>query len=164
MPIVFKCEPIMSTLQRMLLIVFLFGSSLLIHGCAPAPVESASILAREPVTASAEVKHVLVSWKDLASVYERGGGIDKRAADREKDAADQLARDLLKRARAGEPFEELMKEFSEDPGSATDGRAYPVTQAGGLVQEFKDLALRLEVDEVGVVQSQFGWHVMKRVK
>ena len=32
-----------------------------------------------------------------------------------------------------------------------------------MVEPFKNLALRLKIDEAGLVKSPFGWHVIKRV-
>ena len=126
------------------------------------PVESTDILNREPATETAQVQHVLVGWSDLAPNY--GSGIDARAANRSREEADQLARLILKRARSGDDFRALMKEFSEDPGSAPDGRLYSVNPKASLVQGFKDLGLRLEVGEAGVVETQYGWHIIKRIE
>jgi peptidyl-prolyl cis-trans isomerase D len=57
-----------------------------------------------------------------------------------------------------------MKELSEDPGSAKTGESYPVDPAAGLVKPFKDLSLRLNVNEVGVVKTQFGIHIIQRLE
>jgi parvulin-like peptidyl-prolyl isomerase len=57
-----------------------------------------------------------------------------------------------------------MKEYSEDPGSAQHGNSYKVSPDAQLVIEFKQLGLRLKIGEVGVVQSDFGLHIMKRVE
>ena len=57
-----------------------------------------------------------------------------------------------------------MKENSEDLGSAASGRAFTVTPDAQLVIEFRQLSLRLKLDEVGVVQSDFGFHIIKRTK
>ncbi|HWM88724.1 MAG TPA: peptidylprolyl isomerase [Kofleriaceae bacterium] len=80
-----------------------------------------------------------------------------------KDKKD-LAVQLLGRVRAGEPIERLMEAFSSDPGSAKSGEAYDVTPDADLVFEFKRLALRLKVGEAGLIESEFGWHVMKRIE
>ena len=125
---------------------------------APA-IQSNDILARDAVTKVASVKHVLVSWKDLAREF--GGNIDKRAAARTRADADKLAVEILGKARAGEDFDELMRTYSEDGGSNQTARAYDVTPDAKLVFEFKRLSLRLNVGEAGLVKSQFGWHVIK---
>jgi parvulin-like peptidyl-prolyl isomerase len=76
----------------------------------------------------------------------------------------QLAIDLLRRVRAGEAIEPLMAQFSRDPGNAASGESYEVTPSANLVFEFKRLGLRLRVGEAGLVKSEFGWHVMKRIE
>lgn len=131
-------------------------------------VVSEDILARDPVTESAQVKHILISWDEKASIYANRGGQDERGAGRSKGAANRLAVELQEKASEGganaDDFNALMAEYSEDKGSARAGRAYPVTPSAGLVQNFKDLALRLEVGEVGIVESIFGYHIMKRTE
>jgi len=119
-------------------------------------VVSAEILAREPVANSAQVKHILISWQEI--------GNDPRAKERTKAQAEALVRSLMTQIKAGADFDLLMKQHSEDPGSASSARAYPVSPDAQLVIEFKQLALRLNVNEVGVVQSDFGFHVMKRTE
>lgn len=57
----------------------------------------------------------------------------------------------------------MMKQYSEDPGSANNARSYKVSTDAQLVIEFKQLGMRLKVGEVGVVESDFGFHIMKRV-
>jgi hypothetical protein len=39
-----------------------------------------------------------------------------------------------------------------------------VTPDASLVIEFKQLGLRLQLGEVGVVESDYGFHIMKRVE
>ena len=130
----------------------------------PAPVAQGSdvtsgdILAREPVANNAQVKHILISWKDLESAN------DARAQKRTKEEAEALVKSLMTQIKAGADFDMLMKQHSEDPGSASTGRSYTVAPDKQLVIEFKQLALRLNVGEVGVVQSDFGFHIMKRVE
>ena len=120
-------------------------------------VISADILSREPLANNAKVKHILIGWND-------GDGHDPRAAKRtKKDAEDQI-RSLMTQLKAGADFDALMKQWSEDPGSASSGRSYDVSPDAQLVIEFKQLGLRLKVGEVGVVQSDYGFHIMKRVE
>ena len=131
-------------------------------GAAAAALESTDILGRAPVTQKAEVKHVLIGWKDLAPAYR--GQMDPRAAARSKEEADTLAKQILDKVRAGDDIDALMKASSEDPGSAQTGRAYTATEDAALVPPFKKLSLRLEVGEAGLVQTAYGWHIIKRVQ
>ena len=121
-------------------------------------VASGDILAREPVANNAQVKHILISWKDLDSAQ------DQRSKARSKEDAEALVKSLMTQLKAGADFDMLMKQHSEDPGSASSARPYPVSPDAQLVIEFKQLALRLNVNEVGVVQSDFGFHIMKRTE
>lgn len=123
-------------------------------------IQSNDILSRDMVTPKAVVRHVLVGWRDLAKAYP--DGMDPRARERSREDADALAVKVLARVRAGEDMVALMKEVSEDRGSATTGKPYDVTVDGGLVFEFKRLSLRLKVGEAGLVKTSFGWHIIKR--
>ena len=127
----------------------------------PDPLESADILARTPekTTEPVQIRHVLIGWKDVAAKRNQ----DPRAKDRTKEQADALAKGILEKARGGADFVALMKENSEDPGSKDTGKVYPVTADAQMVEPFKNMAMRLKLDEVGIVKSPFGWHIMKRV-
>lgn len=67
-------------------------------------------------------------------------------------------------AKKGVRIEPLMTELSEDPGSANTGESYDVTPGAALVKPFLNLSLRLELNEVGVVKTEFGIHIIKRVE
>ena len=83
-------------------------------------VVSADVLAREPVANTATVKHILISWKDLADAFQ--GHLDPRAEKRSKADAEALVRSLVKQLQGGADFDTLMKASSEDTGSAASGR------------------------------------------
>lgn len=117
----------------------------------------AEILGREPLSNTAQVKHILIGWKETETH-------DPRAAKRTKKDAEDQVRAVLTQIKGGADFDAMMKEWSEDPGSAGNGRAYAVAPDAQLVIEFKQLGLRLKVGEVGVVQSDYGFHIMKRVE
>lgn len=124
--------------------------------------ESRAILAREPVTEQAEVKHILIGWDELAPAY--GGNMDPRAAGRTRAQADELVTRLLAQVRGGDPIDPLMAEYSEDPGSAATGRTYTATPDASLVPPFKALSLRLNVGETGLVLTRYGWHIIQRAE
>jgi hypothetical protein len=128
---------------------------------AVSPVVSSDILAREPVANTATVKHILISWRDLADSF--GGHLDSRAAKRSKAEAEDEVRSLVKQLQDGADFDAVMKAHSEDVGSAMSGRAFTVTPDAQLVIEFRQLSLRLKPGEFGVCQSDFGFHIIKRI-
>lgn len=123
-------------------------------------VVSKDILDREPVSNTAMVKHILISWADLADTFQ--GRQDSRAAKRSKTDAETEVKKLLEQIKAGGDFDKIMKENSEDKGSAMSGTPFKVTPDAGLVIEFRQLSLRLQLEEVGVCQSDFGFHIIKR--
>jgi len=124
-------------------------------------VVSADILAREPVANSATVKHILISWKDLADNFQ--GHIDPRAAKRTKTDAETEVKEILTQLKGGVDFDTIMRARSEDLGSAQSGTPFTVTPDAQLVIEFRQLGLRLHIGEIGVCQSDFGFHIMKRL-
>lgn len=123
----------------------------------PDSLDSTDILKREPVTKSSKVKHILLGWKEVNSG-------DPRATARERKDLETLVKKTMARLKKGEKIEPLMKELSEDPGSAASGNSYDVTPDAGLVQPFKDLGLRLKVGEIGAVKTQFGIHIIQRTE
>ncbi|MCA9524261.1 MAG: peptidylprolyl isomerase [Myxococcales bacterium] len=127
----------------------------------PDPLESKEILDRKQTAEKVKVKHILVAWKGLGGPMRR---LDKRAKDRTKAEADKMVQDLMAKLKKGAKIDALMKEYSEDPGSAKSGRAYDVTPKARLVPPFKKLSLRLKKNEVGLVKTQFGWHVIQRIE
>ncbi len=127
----------------------------------PVPeIQSNDILARDMVASRAVVRHILIGWSDLQKTLK--AGVHERARNRTREEADALAVNVLERVRAGEDMEALMRAVSEDMGSATTGQSYVVTVDADLVFEFKRLGMRLKVGEAGLVQSMYGWHVIKR--
>ena len=124
-------------------------------------VVSADILAREPVANTATVKHILISWRDLSDSFQ--GHLDSRAEKRSKADAEAEVRALVKQLQDGADFDALMKAHSEDTGSAMSGRSFTVTPDAQLVIEFRQLSLRLKPGEFGVCQSDFGFHIIKRI-
>lgn len=125
----------------------------------PPALQSNDILQREQRGYKATVKHILIGWKGHGDPERQ----DARARERSRSQAEALVKQLLAQLDNGAPIEALMKQYSEDPGSI-EGKSYEVEQGGQFVFEFRRLALRLDVGEVGVVLTDFGWHIMKRVE
>ncbi|GAC1331358.1 MAG: SurA N-terminal domain-containing protein [Steroidobacteraceae bacterium] len=84
-------------------------------------------------------------------------------SDPKEDAAVKAkAEGILKRATAGEDFGKLAKEFSQDPGSASQGGDLGWSDRKVWVTPFADAAYAMQVDEIrGPVKTQFGYHILK---
>jgi peptidyl-prolyl cis-trans isomerase C len=96
--------------------------------------------------------HVLISTRDT----ETGTLTDEQKAGKRK-----LADDILKRAKAGEDFGKLAKDYSDDPGSKNRGGEYTFPR-GQMVPEFEAAAFALETNQISdVVTTQFGYHIIK---
>ena len=81
--------------------------------------------------------------------------------DDKKLAKRKVAEDVLKRARAGEDFAKLAKEYSEDPGSRDNGGEYKFPR-GQMVPEFETAAFALATNQISdIVTTQFGYHIIK---
>jgi len=70
--------------------------------------------------------------------------------------------EVVTKLNAGESFEALAREISEDPGSASEGGELGWVSPGQMVPAFERAMTNAEVGEiVGPFQSRFGWHVLQ---
>ena len=77
------------------------------------------------------------------------------------DSAERLAR-ARARIVAGEPFEAIARELSEDPNSAPEGGELPWFATGELPAEMENVARALDAGELSEpFRTQFGWHVLE---
>jgi parvulin-like peptidyl-prolyl isomerase len=112
------------------------------------------------------VQHVLIGFQ---------GTIPGKTITRTEAEAQALAANILARARAGEDFNQLVGQYTDDqiPG------IYKIANRGvtpgpyeyrrdGMVQGFGDVAFSLLAGSVGIANydarlSPFGWHIIKRL-
>jgi len=74
-----------------------------------------------------------------------------------------LAEDVLQKVKDGEDFGEMVKEYSEDPGSISTGGEYTFGK-GEMVAEFEDWSFNAKEGDVGIVETSYGFHVMKFIE
>jgi foldase protein PrsA len=72
-----------------------------------------------------------------------------------------LAQTVLAKVKAGGDFAALAKQYSTDPGSKDKGGDLGWAAPTAYVTEFADAVATMKVDSVRLVESQFGWHVIK---
>jgi peptidyl-prolyl cis-trans isomerase D len=79
-------------------------------------------------------------------------------------AALEKSRDIVTRLDAGESFETLAKELSDDPGSAASGGDLGFFGRGMMTPEFEDAVFALQKGERSQpVKSPFGYHIIELV-
>lgn len=79
-----------------------------------------------------------------------------------RDSARTRAEEALARARAGEDFEVLVAEYSDEPRAAERGGLLEPGREGSWVPEFWEAASSLDEGEISdVVETEFGFHVIR---
>lgn len=97
------------------------------------------------------------------------------AANKQTDDADVIekarvkANELYTKLVAGEKFEDLVKAYSDDPSSASNGGVLPLFGTGAttrMIPEFEEAAFSLNKDGdfSKPIQSDFGFHIIKRIE
>lgn len=108
---------------------------------------------------------VVITDEEIAEFYEANGEIFNKAekvnASHILVKTEELANEVLGKLDAGESFEELALEYSED-GSAANGGNLGFFGRGDMVEPFDKAAFSLPIGEISQpVQSQFGYHIIK---
>ena len=147
---------------RVLSIVMLAALAILVAGSVSAKEKKKRNKNPDVVT----VQHVLISFK---------GRVDK-PVERSKKDAKELAWEVFDRAEAGEDFDALVKEYTNDShpgiytmtnrGAATLPNTY---KRSDMAVSFGDVSFKLDVGEIGMAGfnpelSPYGWHIIKRLE
>lgn len=70
-------------------------------------------------------------------------------------------REAYSKLQAGASFEEVVQEYSEDPGTRDTGGKMRWISTGRIVKEYEDVAFSLQVGEISApFKTQFGWHIV----
>ncbi|HEY3668817.1 MAG TPA: peptidylprolyl isomerase, partial [Polyangiaceae bacterium] len=127
------------------------------------PAEGASEATASPAVAetskptSVAASHFLVMYKGSMRAPE--------TVTRTKDEAKARALEGLAKVKKGEDFAKVVGEYSDEPGAAQRGGALGEFTPERMVKPFSDAAFALKVGQVsGLVETPFGFHVIKRTK
>ncbi len=115
------------------------------------------------------VQHILIAFK---------GSIPKETVTRTQEEAENLALEIFERAKKGEDFDSLIKEYTDDqyPGvyAMSNFNVEPDQDLGEssrsqMVKAFGDVSFKLSVDGIGLAKydpedCKYGWHIIKRIK
>ncbi len=115
------------------------------------------------------VQHILIAFK---------GSIPKPAVTRSKDEAEKLALEVFERAKKGEDFDALVKEYTDDeyPGiyrmankGITPDQSKQEYPREGMIKSFGDVGFSLAVNGIGLAEyhpqnCKYGWHIIKRIE
>ena len=103
----------------------------------------------DPPADSVRAQHILLAFPN-------------QATQTQVDSVAEFAAQLQARAVAGESFEALAGQYSEDTGSAVQGGDIGFFSLGAMVPAFEEAAFSLAVGEISdPVLSSFGLHVIK---
>ena len=129
------------------------GSSVTKAGDPPA--ETASEQAGQPAEIAA--RHLLVAYQGALRA--------SPSVTRTKAEAQARVTEAFNRAKAGEDFEALVKEFSDEPGAGERGGSLGRFGHGMMVPAFEKAAFKLAPGEVSdIVETPFGFHVIQRTE
>jgi parvulin-like peptidyl-prolyl isomerase len=102
-------------------------------------------------------KHLLVQYK--------GSMRAAPTVTRTDDEAKARATEALKKAKSGAKFEDLVKEYSDEPGAGARGGDLGKFRKGRMDPVFQAAVEKLKVGEVSdLVKTQFGYHIIMRTQ
>lgn len=120
----------------------------------PAPTPPA---APPPEEAKVAASHVLIQYK--------GSMRSAPTVTRSKEEAKKLAAEVLAKAKKGQDFAGLAKQYSDEPGAKDRAGALGKFGKGQMVKPFSEAAFALKPGEIsGLVETDFGFHVIKRTE
>lgn len=74
---------------------------------------------------------------------------------------EEVANEVLTKAKAGEDFVALIDQYNEDPGATAAGYTLG---PGEMVKEFEEASFALDFDQISdIVKTDYGYHIIKRL-
>ncbi|MEN8905251.1 MAG: peptidylprolyl isomerase [Clostridiales bacterium] len=104
---------------------------------------------------SVTVQHILFLTTDDSG---------KKLSDDKIKEKKKKADEMLEKVKNGEDIKKLAKENSEDPSAAENSGEFTFVKDGQMVKEFEDWSFKAKKGDVGIVETEYGYHVMKLSK
>lgn len=106
-------------------------------------------------------EQTLKTYEELS--YVRAKHILISTETREKSEAEALATEILEKiTKSGEDFDTLMAQYNEDPGVEKSPNGY-YFKKGEMVAPFENAVYSLEIGEAAIVETDFGYHIVKKL-
>lgn len=113
------------------------------------------VILRKALPKKASAKHILVQWKGSA----RASGVTRTKAE-----AKTRLEECIKKLSEGGKFEELAKEYSDGPSGPRGGDLGKFAE-GQMVPAFDAALFKMKPGETsGIVETEFGYHIIYRYK
>jgi parvulin-like peptidyl-prolyl isomerase len=82
--------------------------------------------------------------------------------DQDKAEIRKKMEEILARAKSGDDFAALAKQYTEDPGSKENGGLYENFSRGNMVKPFEEAAFSVPIGEIsGIIETEYGYHIIK---
>lgn len=83
----------------------------------------------------------------------------------EAEEKKQKIDEAYQKIQSGVPFEEVVKNYSEDPGTRDNEGKMRWLSVGRVVKEYEDVAYSMSVGEISEpFKTSFGWHIVKVIE
>ncbi|GAA0711424.1 peptidylprolyl isomerase [Aquimarina litoralis] len=115
-------------------------------------IKISKVIANKQLHDSLKASHILISWKGLGTA-----GDTERTKEEAKTLADSLLA-VVKTDKA--KFLALAKDFSADNSNKDKGGDLGYFAPGRMVPAFNDYIVDNNVGDMGVVETQFGYHII----
>ncbi|GMR12126.1 MAG: hypothetical protein BMS9Abin29_0314 [Gemmatimonadota bacterium] len=119
---------------------------------ADTAIDDASLRAlweESPVDGRIRARHILLTLPD-------------KATEEQRDSVFSAMNELKRRVEDGQSFSDMAIEFSQDPGTKSQGGDLGWFERGQMVRPFEDAAFALRPGEISdIVQTPFGLHLIR---
>ncbi len=128
-----------------------------------APSASAASVSAVPAVAATAAPDAIIAQHVL--VIYKGAKRAPKTVTRSKSEARARAQEALAKIRAGSPFEDVVKQYSDDAGSVDRMGSLGKFRRSDMDPAFAAAAFALKAGDVSeVVETPFGFHVIKRTQ